>query len=83
MLCASMYFDDLNLVDLSSARGVGQRLARKFFALVGHPFSQEKGQDMGGEGEFLGLEHLVGEAFVSGEVLLRPRSSLSQKVITH
>ena len=41
MLC-SMYYDDLSLQDLATARGRGQRYIRSLFRIVGLPLQESK-----------------------------------------
>ena len=56
-LPAAMYFDDLNVSDLSTAKGAGQQLAGDLSAALGSPFADKKRQPMADQSAFLGVEH--------------------------
>ena len=69
-LLAGMYFDDMTVQDLASARGYGQRSVRELFALTRRSSDPRKANDMALQQDFCGLEHDLSETFTTGCVRL-------------
>ena len=68
MLC-SMYYDDVSLQDLAAARGRGQRYVRALFRIVGLPLQESKQVDLCDNADFLGMNHSVADALITGQVI--------------
>ena len=78
-LLVSIYFDDASLLDLASAKGVGQRHLRAMFRIFGAPLSKEKEVDLGPSADFVGLVHDAGNALTSGHMEFTPCPAIREK----
>jgi hypothetical protein len=78
-MLVSMYVDDLNLVDLCSAKGHGQSLCRHIFQCLGVPLADDKRLDLASSNPFLGVMHDF-TRFAEGVVTFWPKGTLCTKL---
>eukprot|EP00974_Lingulodinium_polyedra_P055815 5368009-Lingulodinium_polyedra.AAC.1 len=74
-----MDFDDAGFVDISSAKGAGQRLLRRLFSLLGSPFKSAKSVEMCQRRDFLGLVRDFVNILKDGSVGIHVREALAFK----
>ena len=68
----SMYFDNACFQDLSNVRGKAPRQINGLFKMAGMPLQREKGVDLRGCNDFMGLTHHMAKAIPEGENRIHP-----------